>query len=96
MHFHLGVMFTNKKMIIDAIKDYGMENKKKMCSLRRMIPKGWLFNVWQVLNSTWSLVKGMGNNIGKYTAKLVIIHATGLHITRMQRLIGLQKHCKYP
>lgn len=33
MRFHLEMMFTNKEMIKDAIKDYGME--KKICLLRK-------------------------------------------------------------
>lgn len=37
VNFHLGMMFTNKEMIKYVIKDYGM---KKMCSLRRIVPKG--------------------------------------------------------
>lgn len=28
--FQLGMMFTNKEMIRDAIKEYGMENQKNM------------------------------------------------------------------
>lgn len=53
MKFQLGMMFTNKEVIRDVVKDYGMEIQKNVFIKWFRTGHQFLHEIWQ---KDWSLV----------------------------------------